>query len=508
MTIFTNSWGRRAGKLACGALALVALARAAAFLVYLVLAFPLPREISPLESKMVHLAWRVQHGVRLYPEWTDGPHVANFFGPGYFALVGLLGRARGVELDGLVPIARGVTVASTLGMTLLLGVYAARRYGGVAGILAACISLGCGALQGFGVMARPDTLADLLGFVGFLLATGRSRTCWASGCVVLLFALFTKQTTGIYLAAAVLAQLLSGRRAAAIAIGASVALAALAIVAVVTLAVEPQFAPSLIGEAQTPWDRAAYLNLMSKTFSTSLELPVCAAIGLLLWCARPTRDLRFAALAVVLTTACFVSAGKKGADLNYFLPLRAVAALAVAALWSALRNAQGGRAWRLAAAATTAAAALSLTLMPMVGLCSATHEFRGNLNTRHGQILLRQYGSLVKLAEDRSQTLLTDSGLLDVRRGAAAEFADPWLFRLLATTGRLSTSALRHSIEHQRYDWIVTTKPLDAPDYLTNDFCLPPDLAVAARRHYVAAGQKCDLYLYQPRDRASSGRRP
>jgi hypothetical protein len=501
------SIARLTGKLACGALMLVAAARAIVFLIYLLWIFSLRTEISPLESKMVHLAWRVQHGVRLYPEWTNGPHVANFFGPCYFALVGMLGRVRDVDIDGLTLVARAVTVASTLGMTLILGVYGWRRYGQGAGVLAACISLGSGAVQGFGVMARPDTLADLLGFIGFLLAIGSARARWWSGSAVLLVALFTKQTTVAYLVAAMLVQFLSGRRGVAVAIGGSVVLAAFGVIGMVTTTIEPRFAIDLFGEAKSPWNWTDYQILLFRMFLTSFELPVCALIGLLVWCLRPTRDLRFSVLAAVLTVSCFLSAGKKGADFNYFLPLRAVAALAAATLWSALHDARGGRAWALATATTTAAIALGFTLISMVLLCQTSLDFRNKLGTRFGQVMLRQYDDLLKLAEDRSQTLLTDSGPLDIRRGASAEFADPWLFRLLATTGRLHTTALRASIEEERYDWIITTKPLDAPDYDTNGFCLPPDLAAAARRHYIPAGYKCDLNLYRRRNRAVSRNR-
>ncbi|MDR3638966.1 MAG: hypothetical protein P4L84_34490 [Isosphaeraceae bacterium] len=490
--------------MAFGVIAVAGLARVVAFLFYVGCQFTAPREVFPLEAKMVHLAWRVQHGVRLYPPWVDGPHVANFFGPCYFVLVGLLGRATGADLDGLVPIARAVTVASVLGMTVLLGLYAARKYGTGAGLLAAVVSLGSGPLIGFGVMARPDALADVLGFMGFLLATSRLRGQVAVGCVLLLVAIFTKQTAVIYLAAAVLAQFLMGRHVAAAAVAVSVVLTTLAIVAVVTLAIEPGFGPGLLGESRSPWDGLAYRALLVRLSRTSLDLPVCAGLGMLFWCARPTRDLRFAALAATLITACFVASVKKGADLNYFLPLRAVASLAVATLWSAMKGANGCRAWRLAAAATVAAAALSTTLLPIAVQTYVAYEFREWLHTRNAQVLLRQYADLVKLARDPSRSILTDSGHLDIQRGTGTVFADPWLFRLLASTERLNPVDLQRAIENERYDWIVTTKPLEDPEYATYEFGLPNPLAAAARRHYVFAGQKADLFVYQPRNGQST----
>src|SRR6478609_1712822 len=66
-------------------------------------------EFNPLEPKMVHLAWRVQHGVQLYPEWRDYPHVANFFSPVYFMIVGMIGRGVGASIERLYAIGRAVT---------------------------------------------------------------------------------------------------------------------------------------------------------------------------------------------------------------------------------------------------------------------------------------------------------------------------------------------------------------------------------------------------------------
>src|SRR4051812_47489425 len=129
MSTRKTSWGRRAGWLAIGGIAALALGRALSFLVYAACQAITPLESFFLESKMVHLAWRVREGVRLYPPWRDGPHVANFFGPLYFGLVGLIGGMADVGLDGLFPLARAVTVASSLATTLLLGLVARQRYG-------------------------------------------------------------------------------------------------------------------------------------------------------------------------------------------------------------------------------------------------------------------------------------------------------------------------------------------------------------------------------------------
>ena len=87
-------------RLLLGLLLFAGVVRAALFLLYAGFDLTNPLEVYHLESKMVHLAWRVREGVRLYPEWRDYPYVANFFGPCYFALVGWIGARSGPTWTG------------------------------------------------------------------------------------------------------------------------------------------------------------------------------------------------------------------------------------------------------------------------------------------------------------------------------------------------------------------------------------------------------------------------
>src|SRR5207237_6409274 len=80
-----------APRLALGLILLLGAARAVAYLAYAVFALRAPFETYHLEAKMVLLAYRAQAGELLYPAWWDYPHVANFFSPLYFVLVGLSG---------------------------------------------------------------------------------------------------------------------------------------------------------------------------------------------------------------------------------------------------------------------------------------------------------------------------------------------------------------------------------------------------------------------------------
>src|SRR5918993_1929298 len=98
------------------------------YFTYAVACLPSPLEVFPLEAKMVLLAYRVQAGADLYPEWRAYPHVANFFGPVYFVAVGLLGAATDADIPDLFRIGRALTFASGLLTTLVLGVVLGGRY--------------------------------------------------------------------------------------------------------------------------------------------------------------------------------------------------------------------------------------------------------------------------------------------------------------------------------------------------------------------------------------------
>ena len=131
---------RLTARLLLASLLLVGFVRAFLYCIYVFIRVQYPFDAQLLESAMVHLAWRVQHGVRLYPDWEHYPHVANFYAPLSFLITGLFGRALGTNIRGLYLIGRRVSVVSVLATTLVLGLVLRRRYGGRAARSSACCS--------------------------------------------------------------------------------------------------------------------------------------------------------------------------------------------------------------------------------------------------------------------------------------------------------------------------------------------------------------------------------
>lgn len=494
-----------ARRLTLGLVLVLGASRMIFYLAYASFALAAPFETFHLEAKMVLLAERVREGLSLYPSWSDYPHVSNFFGPLYFTIVGLLGRASGADIAGMFTIGRALTFASALATTFGLAWYLARKYGREAAVAGAVISLGAGPMLGFSVMVRPDIMAETLGITGFFLGGLKSRWGCALGCVVLVAAILTKQTAAIFLVALGISLFLEGdrRRAIAVVLGGSAGLAA--VVAAVTILAEPNFARDLLGESKSPSDFLTWYYTLQRALLFSSDLIVFPVIGLILWTVRRPRDVRLATLTVVILATSLAASSKRGADLNYYLNLHLVEALAVGALWNAAETVTTRRGRAL----TTLAAALGLVAL-MPGTLFAWSQAYGSWTTAAalrgplGEHINRTYQHVFRIAEDPKGRLLTDSGLFDLHQKGRAAFGDPWLFRMLVETGRVQPTRMRRSIDAEEYDLIVTLNDLNSPDYASYAFGLPMVLVEAARAHYAFVRSDAGLFFYTRRGLAPS----
>ncbi len=493
----------RARRLLFGSLLAVGVVRLAGYFAYAVACLPTPLEVFHLEAKMVLLAYRVQAGAALYPEWHAYPHVANFYGPVYFVVVGLLGAATHADIPDLFRIGRGITFASGLLTTLVLGVVLGRRYGRGAGVAGAVLSLGAAPMYGFSVMVRPDLLAETFGLGGFFLSGSRTRAGRVAAVALLVLAILTKQTAVVFLMAAAFASAVEGhwRRAWGV-LGGGLALL-FALVVAITVLSEPNLAASIVGDAKSPWIVSEWLRTLRRLVELSPDLVLIPAIGLWLWTGRGagTGDVRWSVLAIVLLVSSLALSVKYGADLNYFLSLRVSESLTIGTLWHAGRTAKGGR----QSVALSAVAALAIVALVPGAVYAASQALRARnqaafLAGPTGQSLLRSYQRGIHLARDPDFHLLTDSGLLDLYQGERAAFGDPLLFRMLVDTGQVEPSLIMKRIDDQYYDWIVTTSALDSPDRVSETFGLPITLAVRAGERYAPIRVEGGLFYYGRRE--------
>ncbi len=484
-------------------IAILVLTRAAGYLTYVRAQIRTPREVGDLESKLAHLAWRVQAGERFYPEWRDYPHVTNFFSPVYFLIVGETGALTHASLHNLFVIGRTVTVLCALATTALVGGTTARREGAGPGLVAAIASLGAAPMVGAALMVRPDTMAELFGVAGFALAVGSKTWHSIAGAALLLIAVFTKQTAIIFAIAAAMTLLLSGRPRTAAGLLVAMAGGVLLIVGAITR-IEPLFAVSLLGEGRTPWSRATWTALLAELATSAPDLLVVPLIGAALWAFDRPRQLAPIVLWIVVLFAGLVTAAKVGSGLNYFLSLRVVEALAVATIWKS----STGRVVRRPRLAVAALVVIAALLVPGVLLSLRTAQAAVAdaqfYSRRDGQRFLANQRELFSLAENPGVNLLTDSGLLQLYQKERAAFVDPFQFKNLVESKEVEPQFMIRQLETESYDRVITTSDLFRPEYDANVSGLPFVLAESARAQYALRGRTLGLFIYTPRTRPTA----
>ena len=479
-----------------GLLFMLALVRAALYIEFVVIHIWTPFDAHHLEAVMVHLAWRVQHGVRLYPDWEHYPHVANFYSPLNFIIIGALGRALGTSIEGLYAIGRGITVGSVLLTSLIIGVFLGRRHSRSAALLGVLLSLGVGPLYSAGVMTRPDALAELLGLSGFFLAGGTRSMTRATGGVLLYLAAMTKQTALVYLVAALFGLYFEGRGKQARVILAGVTSVLLLTVLAVRFSVEPNFVRCLLGESRTPADFETWWNATKSIAVADPEFFILTVAGIVIWSRGPRRQPMLAMLAALLFAACFVTAAKCGSAQNYFLGMRSVAALAAGDLWLDLTTSTSRpRGWEIVTVAAVVGALVLSTGNAVAFVWSASIDARLSASDQ-GKVAESLYRRVYRDEQDPGKRILTDSGMLDIRQGERTVFGDSYRFKLMVENGQIDPRIVQMRIDNEYYDVILCKRDLFSPDYERYDFGLPRPLAERARRHYELLAAQYGLYIY------------
>jgi hypothetical protein len=392
---------------------------------------------------------------------------------------------------------------------------------------------------------------------------------------LLVAAIFTKQTAGLYLLAALLAMVAGGSRRSALMLAIGSASASALVVLGVTFSIEPRFAIDLLGEAGTPSSLENWRSVLWRLWALSRELIVLSSIGFGLWTVRTRRDWPLLIGPVAILIACSVTvwigtsetrwgiialvsflpiasaglwgmidprrprdpslaslaavqligsalaASKLGSELNYFLGLRLVAALAGGAVWGAVQrfcSARpqvedrgdrdcdfGDRFWRIRGVATL----VSLAMLCHAMIPSTVHDIEQMRAARYlneyafgpGRELLQVRREIFERASNPESAILSDSGEIQLRLGERAPFVDPWLFRVMVTSGRIDPVEIRRRLESGDYTLVITTRDLFDPQapYDSYDFGLPPELAEAARQNYRPVGEAGGLFLFAPR---------
>lgn len=491
-------------------LAGVLLFRAALFLVYGYYTILSPVQAYHLEGVNVHLSWRFQHGLRLYSEASDGGLLdANLMGPCYFVVIGTIGNLFGADLPNLYTIGRCTTVASSLATALLIGAYLRTQHGRLAALVGTAAAIGSAPMIGFGVMARPDMMAHLLGLLGFLLCVRASRSSVAFGGTALCLGILTKQTTGLYLIAAALALWSEGRRKESATLAGSVCSAVLGVLLLLGATWEPKIVEHFFGQAEIPFAYDQYLLILGRLLRESPELLYFAMLGAWIPLGNgPIDDRRMRILLAVVLAGSLGASAKLGSDLNYFLEIRLLAAVVAGSLCHAALSERWAEWKRL----TPLAAGIALCIPSVSVLASETVEARKlcenafTFSDSAPSSRFKAYDTrYIALASDPNVRLLTDFDQLAAYQDGRARFLDSYLLRLRTERGEVILDGLISRVQSRWYDYVLLTADVNAPAYSRYLWRLPSPLTEAIRENYRLRERSNGLFVYRPAELVEPG---
>ena len=495
----SNRFLRVAVGTAVGALLTIGVVRAIVYLGYAMLEVPAPDQPFHLEGASVHFAWCVEHGLPLYPEGAGPSYVVNYMGPCYFWIVGAIGRLLDADISTLHVIGRTVTFLCGLGPAIVAAVYLYRRHGRMASLVGLVFGLGSGPMIGYGLMTRPDMMADLLGVTGFFAACASDRRWLPVAAVLLALSCLTKQTAGVWLLAAVVVWLVrEGGWRRALALGGASGAMVLTIVFLLATFGEPHILSSLLGQGAVAFDPQQQIGILLLLLKRSPEIILFALIGCGLWMSQQYRDRTLLVLTAVLVAVAAIACAKRGSDLNYFVPLRIVEALAAGTLCAAALRSESHRFGWAALVLAGVLASVPSTLFA-IETVRAVVQRRDRLDSEAGQAERRQFERLVRLAQDSDVRLLTDSDRLAVYQGLQATLLDAYLFRLRVDSGRLDPRELIDRLRSRWFEYVVLSADASGVYHDVFFYRLPAEVASAIQANYTLQAEEAGLLVYLPR---------
>ncbi len=483
-----------------GLLLAVGLIRASIYLAYASLEIPAADQPYVLEGANVYFAWCVEQGFPLYPENAEAIYTVNYMGPCYFTVVGMIGWLFDADIPTLYLIGRVVTFLCGLGPALIAAMYLGRRYGRLPALAGLVFGIGAAPMIGYGVMTRPDMMADLLGAGGFFIALWPNRRELWVAVVLLTLAFLTKQTAGIWLLAAFLSLLVEkDTRRRALVLGGSTLAAIAATVALLAAFYEPTIVSNLFGQGGIPFDSVQRIGTLWMLVNRSPEILFFAFLGCVLWMGQRHRDRALVILTVVWLAAAAFTCAKRGSDLNYFIPLRIVEALAAGTLCAAVRRAERSRLGWIALS-TAGIIAMAPSTIFLARTTAASLERQAAMHSEAGQAEQVQLQHLVELAQNPYVRLMTDSDRLAVYQGPRAVFLDAFLFRLQVDAGQVDPRELVEQLQSRWFSYIVLSADVSRDYDDVFFYRLPDQVAKAVRANYQLQSRTGGFFIYTPRE--------
>lgn len=428
---------------------------------WMVFALRCPYELDYGEGIILNTALQIAGGHPIYNDYHHYPFIVATYPPVYPLLCALGAKLWGVSFA----FGRAVSMLSTLagGLFIWLLLRRAQLSRPAAGF-AAVLFVGAPAVAQRGAFMRIDMLAVALGLAGLycVVRGGRRRLLWAVALFAAAF--YTRQSEVAPLAAGVVYLWFAGRRRQALGLAGGWLAATAALYLALQVSSGGGFYDHVIASNMNYWSAGILRDIWVLTYVTWRWPFLFAAVGLLLWLAKPGSDrpayhpawlLVWYLLFAVLVT---VTAGKVGSYVNYTLEAIAAAALLSGVAYQRLAELLAHRsrvAWAAAWLLLVAPPALLLAQpgrqawqpMPYFdpqGMVAAGERFAPILRGTVGEVL----------SEDIGLLLLTGHRVL----------LDPHKMTSMARDGRWNAAPLIRDIKRRRFAYIITTwDPATAP---------------------------------------------
>jgi hypothetical protein len=239
------------------------------------------------------------------------------------------------------------------------------------------------------------------------------------------------------------------------------------------------------------------LRIVMRLMDCSPELLLFALVGCALWLSDEHKDRTLLVLAAVWLIGAVLTCAKIGSDLNYFIPLRIVEALAAGAFCvAALRSNHHRLGWAMVA--WTGVLAMAISAGFAVEMAAAAADRRVS---EAGQARRQRLVQYAQLAADPNVRLLTDSDRLAVYQGQRAMVLDIFLFRLEVEAGRRDPRELIDRLQSRWFQYVILSADVSGVYDDQFFYALPPEVAAAVKANYQLQSRDGDLFVYVPLDR-------
>lgn len=463
---------------------------------------PVKEDTTTPESAHLQIAWMIRNHQPVYTDWQTHPPYLAVYGPLYYRLVGLAGRAAQVDRNGLVWVGRVISASSFLLAAALLWLLVRRLTGTMWSAWIALLPLAWlpPTAVRFLASTRPDAPALALSIAGLLLGATSKRAPLLAAAVCFSLALQIKAAAVAAPLALILA-LLFDRQFRRAVLFASVMLAANTTVWVVGhFATDGHLWQHVLAVRFAPRD-LGYLTTMVTDNWVIKALIVMTLVGLLAatllarkkcFDAMPRLPLRVAwlygpaafAIAAVLAT-------RQGGDINYVIEPAAALGLLIGAVASAVPRLDDARLRQVMRLCGVLLLVCTIATLPPLLILDARYMAYG-AKQRCGV-----RAEAIAWSRLQQQPVLSLDPWLSYQSGIGGFLSDPVVYASIVTA-RPDLDVVARRVAERHFQTIILRGPLEeAHRIVYQDMPYAwPRLRTAIAENYVERESRNGWYAY------------